>query len=96
MGWLSFLRGAYMLLPVAALTAWYLRVPPAAVLFACLYILALIGYVFMQCPGCGTHLARKRPGLFGHSVSAPPDCMKCGRSKSGVRPFQRLTAPEAR
>ena len=95
MAWLSFLRGAYMLLPIAALIAWYLEVQSAAIFFAGLYVLALVGYLFMQCPGCGTHLSRKRRGLFGHSLSAPLDCIKCGRSKAGVYPFQRLNSPDA-
>ncbi len=65
-----------------------------SLLFLAGSFVGLIINLAMICPRCGTHLAQRRQGFFGRSLMAPSHCIRCGRGKRDVFPFQRYLKPE--
>lgn len=54
----------------------------------------LLSGASLLCPRCKTHLLTTRHSYSAPWIKVPDDCVRCGRSRKDVWPFQWLLRPE--
>ena len=96
MRWLAPLQIAYFTAFFMAAIAFWEGLPAAATVLGVGVLAAGFSILELRCPRCGLGLHRRHAERkFFVSVDAlPMDCPKCGRSRKGVYPFQRLLKSE--
>ena len=98
MRWIAPLQLVFMATFFTAGFGFWIGEPIAASIVGLVSLGAWLSSGFLACPRCGLHISRRNVGgLIVPSLEPLPDhCVRCGRTRNDVYPFQRMIEPEPR